>query len=348
MRRWGFTLAVAGVLMLVAGAVLRFVVVPSQEVLPADTDETVTYTGSLTTLDVAALMRGSQDAVVQLPVTVARTLKVLQTSGNKARVSDTAIITSDQGTVPSSLARTEYFYAVDRSTLEAIPNFTDKPVTAAKGLVVSFPVGTEKRSYTGWLAEAGTTGTVKYLGEDQLKGLTVYKFQGVLTHELSTPPSGAPTALPKAQVPALAKALELPVALQQQLGEALAALPDPVPLTYSLTQADGYSVEPDTGVIVNMTRNTRITVGLAGLPVQPIPVLVLGIGYNPSTVTAMADKADNARSDVRLYGTWLPIGLGVLGLVCLGLAAPMLRRRPEGGTGHSAPHTPERHPSPVG
>jgi hypothetical protein len=348
MRRWGFTLAVAGVLLLVAGAVLRFVVVPRAQVLPADTNDSVTYTGNLTTLDVAALMRGSKDAVVQLPVTVARTLKVLQTSGDKARVSDTAIIKSTQGTVPPSLARTQYFYTVDRSTLETVPNFTDKPVTKAKGLVVSFPIGTEKKSYTGWLAEAGTTGTVKYVGEDQLKGLTVYKFEGRLTHELSAPPSGAPAALPKAQVPALAKALELPVAMQQALGQALAALPDPVPLTYTLTEGDSYAVEPDTGVIVDMTKNTRITAGLAGLPVQPIPVLTLGIGYNPATVTEMADKADNARSDVQLYGTWLPIGLGVLGLVCLGLAVPMLRRRPEGGTGHSAPRSPERHPSPVG
>ena len=348
MRRWGITLAVAGVLMLVAGAVLRFYVVPRQEVLPADTNDSVTYTGTLTTLDVAALMRGSQDAVVQLPVTVTRTLKVLQTSGDKARVSDTAIMKSSKGTVPPSLARTQYHYTVDRSTLQTVPNFTDKPTSAAKGLTVGFPIGTEKKSYTGWLAEARTAGTVTYVRESQLKGLTVYQFQGALTHTLPAPPSGAPASLPKAQIPALAKAINLPAAVQQQLAVALGALPDPVPLTYSLSEGDSYSVEPDTGVIVDMTKNTRITVGLAGLPVQPIPVLAVGLKYDPASVTAMADKANNARSDVRLYGTWLPVGLGVLGLVCLGLALPMMRRRPEDGTGHSAPLAPERHPSPVG
>lgn len=349
MRRWGITLAVVGVLMLVAGAVLRFYLVPRQEVLPADTHDSVTYTGNLTTLDVAALMRGGQDAVVQLPVTVDRTLEVLQTSGDKARVSDTAIMKSDRGTVPPSLARTEYFYSIDRKSLEVIPNFTGKPVsTDAKGLVVSFPIGTEKKSYTGWVAEAAASGTVEYVGESQLKGLTVYQFEGTLTKALAAPPSGAPASLPKAQLPALAKAIDLPAAMQQQLARALGSMPDPIPLTYAFTEGDSYSVEPDTGAIVDMTRNIRITAGITGLPLQPIPVLALGLKYDGASITTMADKAKDARSAVQLYGTWLPIGLGVLGLICLGLSVPMLRRRPEGGTGHSTPSAPERHPSPVG
>ncbi|HEX2893356.1 MAG TPA: porin PorA family protein [Marmoricola sp.] len=348
MRKWGITLAVAGVLMLVAGAVLRFVVVPREQVLPADTNDTVTYTGDLTTVDVAAMLGGGQNAVVQLPVTVARTLKVLQTSGDKARVSDTAIMKSDRGTVPPSLARTEYFYAVDRSSLAAIPNFTDQPVTKAKGLVVSFPIGTEKKAYTGWVAELGTTAAVKYTGQDTLKGLTVYTFAGRTTEPMPTPPEGLPTALPKAQLGALAKALQLPAAVQQQLAQALPALPDPVPLTYTFTEGDTYSVEPDTGVIVDMTKNVRIAVGLGDLPLQPIPALVLGLKYNDASVTDMAAKASDARDQVRLYGTWLPAGLGLLGLVCLGAAVALLRRRPEGGTGHTVPGAPERHPSPVG
>lgn len=327
MRRWAIVLAVAGVLMLVAGGVLRFVVVPRGEVLPADTDDTVTYTGSLTTVDVAAVMRSDQNAVLNLPITVKRTLKVLQTSGDKARVSDTATITSSKGTVPPSLARTQYFYAVDRSSLTAIPNFTDKPVTAAKGLVVSFPIGTEKKSYTGWVAEVGATASVKYQRQSELKGLTVYQFEGTFTHEMAAPPEGAPSALPKGQLAALAKALELPAAAQQQIAQALTSLPDPIPLTYGFTEGDTYSVEPDIGVIVDMTRNTRITVALEGLPVPPVPVLIVGIKYVPASVTAMADKAKDARSKAQLYGTWLPVGLGVVGLVCLVLAVPRARRR---------------------
>lgn len=343
MRRWGIALAVVGVLTLVAGAVLRFVVVPRQQVLPADTNETVTYTGSLTTLDVAAVMQGGQ-AVSELPVTVKRTLKVLDTSGDKARVSDTALMTSDEGTVPPSLARTQYIYAVDRSSLAAATSFDGKPVIKAKGLVVSFPIGTEKKSYTGWVPEVGTTGTVKYQGEADLKGLTVYQFAGNTTVDMPAPPEGAPTSLPKAQLAALAKGLQLPAATQQQLAQALPTLPDPVPLTYTFTEGDTYSVEPDTGRIVDMTKNIRIAAELVG---QPVPVLSLGIEYTPASVTAMADRAKDDRSQVQLYGTWLPIGLGVLGLVLLGAAVPMVRRRDEGGAGHT-PHLRQRHHASVG
>lgn len=343
MRRWGIALAVAGVLMLVAGAVLRFVVVPRAQVLPADTNDTATYTGSLTSVDVAAMLGGAQNAVVQLPVTVARTLKVLETSGDKALVSDTAIMKSSKGTVPPSLARTQYFYAVDRSTLAAVPNFTNKPVTKAKGLVVGFPIGTEKKNYTGWVAEVGTTGTVKYVGQDKLKGLDVYKFQGRVTEPMPSPPAGAPTSLPKAQLGALAKALDLPVAMQQQLAQALPSLPDPVALAYSFTEDDSYTVEPDTGVIVDMTRNIQIAVGVSNLPVPPVPLLVVDLGYNPATVSDMATKAGDARDQIQLYGTWLPLALGVLGLACLIAAVPMMRRRDEAATGESASRQSNRH-----
>jgi hypothetical protein len=347
MRRWGIALAVAGVLMLVAGAVLRFVVVPREQVLPADTDETVTYTGDLTTVDVAAMLSGGQNAVVQLPVTVARTLKVLQTSGDTARVSDSAIIKSSQGTVPPSLARTQYFYAVDRTSLAAVPSFPGKTVTKAKGLVVSFPIGTEKKSYTGWVQETGTTGTVKYTGEDKIKGLTVYTFEGSTTQAMPTPPTGAPTSLSKAQLGALAKALQLPASVQQQLAQALPALPDPVPLTYSFTQGDSYAVEPDTGIIVNMTRNTRIAVSLGDLPVPPVPVLSLGIKYDAASVSDMAAKATDSRDQIQLYGTWLPLALGVLGLACLVAAVPIARRRADAEARERRPHRTDHH-LPVG
>lgn len=347
MRRWGIALAMAGVLMLIAGAVLRFVVVPREQVLPADTDETVTYTGDLTTVDVAAMLSGGQNAVVQLPVTVARTVKVLQTSGDTARVSDTAIITSRDGTVPPSLARAQYLYAVDRSSLAAVPSFPGQTVTKAKGLVVSFPIGTKKKSYTGWVPETGTTGTVKYTGVDKVKGLTVYTFAGSTTQPMPTPPTGAPASLPKAQLGALAKALQLPAVVQQQLAQALPTLPDPVPLTYSYTQADSYAVEPDTGVIVDMTRNSRIAVGLGNLPVPPVPMLSLGIKYDAASVSDMATKAKDARNQIQLYGTWLPLGLGVLGLACLAAAVPTMRRRAGADDVGSAPRGTDRH-QPVG
>jgi hypothetical protein len=346
MRRWGFVLAAVSTLMLVAVALLRFAVVPAREKLPADTNQSVTYSGNVTSTDVGALMSGKPNAVVNVPVTVKRTVEVLQTSGDKARLSDTATMTSSTGQVPSSLARTQHFYAVDRKSLAAVANFTDKPVTQARGLVVSFPIGTEKKSYTGWVADVGATGKVTYQGKGTVKGVAVYRFAGTFSQPMPAAPAGAPTSVPKAQLVVLAQKLQLPAAIQQSLAAALPTLPDPVPLTYTFTQADTYAVEPDTGVIVDMTRKIDIT---AGVDQPVVPVLSVALQYTPSSVTSMADKARNDRDAMQLFGTTLPIGLSIAGLVGLALGVAMVAGgagAPRGG--RSATRTEEPNDAPIG
>lgn len=335
MRRRGIVLAAFGVLMLVAGAAMRFVVVPRAQVLPADTDQTVTFTGTIQTLDLAALLRGERTDtnMARMVVTVKRTLHVAQTEGNKARVSDSTTMTSPANpagvTVPSSLARTEYLYTIDRKTLEAIANFTDEPAEHAKGLVVGFPIGTAKRDYTGWIPEVKDTSTVSYWREAAVRGLRTYGFTGRYSKQLEAPPlAGAPSAIPKAQLTTVADAVNLPSAVEAQLAQVLPSLPDPVPLAYTFTLHDQYFVEPTTGIIVDMGRSMSITAGIAGLSAVQLPAVYLNIQYSPQSVADMVDKAKGDRNQVQLYGTWLPLGLGVVGLLGLALSVPMLRRRP--------------------
>ena len=99
MRKWGVVVAVFGVLMLAGAAVLRFVILPGSMQLPADTNEKVVYSGTMTALNAAALQRGdAKNAVIRdLPVMIQRTIKVEQTDGNKALVSDSSVITARQG-----------------------------------------------------------------------------------------------------------------------------------------------------------------------------------------------------------------------------------------------------------
>ena len=327
MRRAGIALAAAGVLMLIAAAVLRFAVTPAAEQLPSDLDETVTYTGTVTTVGLSADTGGV--GVTNVPVTAKRTVKVLQTDGDRARVSDTTTMTSTAGAVPPSLARSEYFYAVDRTSLKASTSFPGRPVTKAKGLVVSFPFGTEKKSYTGWVPTLGTTGTVAYKGEGTIRGVTVYRFAGTIREQLPAPPSGAPASLPKAQLAALATRLQLPTTVQQQLAQALPSMPDPVPLTYTYQQGDTYAVAPDTGRIVDSTRNVRITGGVGDLSV---PVLTVGVKYDAASIKTMADKAADDRSALRLIGVWLPTSLLVGGVVLLALGLGLRRPHQDDAT----------------
>jgi len=154
MRKWGVVVAVFGVLMLAGAAVLRFVILPGSMQLPADTNEKVVYSGTMTALNAAALQRGdAKNAVIRdLPVMIQRTIKVEQTDGNKALVSDSSVITTKQG--GQQVATNQYFYTVDRKTMMAVPNFTSHPAQNAQGLAIGFPIGAKQQPYTGLLAKA--------------------------------------------------------------------------------------------------------------------------------------------------------------------------------------------------
>jgi Porin PorA len=332
MRKWGVAVAVLGVLMLAGAALLRYVVVPGGQELPADTSEKITYVGELTSLNQAALESGdTENATSTVPVRVARHVQVLQAEGDKARVSDAAVVTDTES--GRTLSDTENFYTVDRKTLVSVPNFTDEPAEKAEGLVIGYPIGTEKYNYVGWLQEVRDTGHSLYSGEEEVKGLSVYKFTGTYSAPLpedQLPPGGA-TSVPKADLVGLTTAMGLPADLQKQLKAALPALPDEIPLTYTYGQNDRYLVEPTTGVIVDMTRTTRISTGMVGLGDMQLPVYTLTVRYTPDNVTDMVNKAQDSLDQLRLYGTTIPLVLLVAGIVCLAVALPMMLHRRKGG-----------------
>ena len=328
MRKWGVVVAVFGLLMLVAAAVLSFVVVPNGQQLPADTNEPVQYAGTLTALDPAALLDGEAEAAVvrDVPVTVDRRLEVLDTDEDRARVVDSSVITAaDSG---ETISEREYFYAIDRKSMHAVPNFTDEQVEDAEGLVVGFPIGAEKMNYVGWVQEAEDTAHVMYQGEDELRGLEVYKYGGQFSG-VPTPDQipGAPTSLPKDQLGGLLEAVDAPADLQDQLEAALPLLPDDIPLAYTYTTDDSYTVEPTTGIIVDMTKVSTISVGMAGLPDVTFPIVENTVGYTPANVVNEVARAQDGLDQIRLYGTTIPLILLGLGVVALVASVPMMRHR---------------------
>lgn len=330
MRRWGVAVAILGVLMLAGAAVLRFVIIPGSMQLPANTNETIVYTGKMTALNAAALQHGDMHHAVTrgLPVTIHRTIKVLQTDGNKALVQDSSVITAQQG--GQTVATSKYYYAVDRKTLNAIPNFTSYPVQNAQGMVIGFPMGAKQQPYAGWLVEAQNITSSAYAGKGNVQGVAVYQYKSDATVPVkNAAAAGLPAAMPKALLPVLAQASGLSPALQQQLGQRLPALPANVPLTYSFLNLGNYWVEPVTGVMVNMNRATTTSFSVPGLPAVKIPVSALEITYTPQNVTDMVNKANDGLSKVSLYGTTIPLVLLILGLIAIGASVPMIRHREE-------------------
>jgi len=347
MRKWGVFVAVLGVLMLAGAAVLRYVVVPGGQMLPADTNEKIAYVGTQKTMNQEALRTGdTADAFTRSPVKVDRQVRVLQTEGDKARVSDAAVVT-ESGT-GKTVSDTEYFYTIDRKTLMAVPNFTDKPAENAEGLVIGYPIGTEKVNYVGWLQEVQDTGHSLYRGETEVKGLPVYRFTGNYSEALPADqvPTGGMTSIPRADLVNMVKALGLPADLQKQLRSALPVLPDKIPLTYTYGQSDKYLVEPTTGVIADMTRRTTISVSMAGFESMQFPVYELTVTYTPKNVTDMVAEAPDGIDQLQLYGTTIPLVLAAVGAVFLVVSIPMMARRRKDKEG--LPPTPPRKSELVG
>jgi hypothetical protein len=344
MRKWGVVVAAVGLLMLVGAAGLRFVVVPGQQVLPADTAEQIVYAGTLTAIDPSAIEAGDLEGatVRDVPVTVERQFEVVEAEGDQARVSDAATVTvRESGEVVSE---TEHFYAVDRRTMHAVPGFSDEPVEDAEGLVVGFPIGAEKVNYVGWVQEVEETAHVVFEGETTVEGLTAYEYAGEHSAEVGGGElvEGAPDSLPKEQLAALVEAAGVPVALQEQLSAALPMLPDRVPLSYVYTTEDRYTVEPTTGIIVDMTKTTRTSVGMAGFEDVRLPVVEMTVEYTPANVADQVQRAQDSLDQIRLFGTTIPLVLAGLGVVALVASVPMLRRRrtPDEALPQDDPRTP--------
>jgi len=238
------------------------------------------------------------------------------------------VITAQQG--GQTVTTSKYFYAVDRKTMEAVPNFTRYPAQNAQGLVIGFPIGAKAQTYTGWLVEAQNTAPTTYQGKGNVQGVAVYQYKSDATVPVNNPAAtGLPVAMPKALLPVLAKASGLSPALQQQLAQKLPALPANVPLAYTFTNLGNYSVEPTTGVVVNMNRATTTSFSIAGLPALKIPLSVLAITYTPQNRADMVNKANDGLSKLSLYGTAIPLALLVLGLIAIGASVPMIRHRKE-------------------
>ena len=331
MRKLGVFVAVLGVLLLAAAAVLRFAVVPAQAQLPDDESTTRTYSGTAATaLNATALAGGDlANAVLRnLPIDVQREVKVLDTDGRRAIVSDVRTVTTETG---DAIARTEDRYAVDRKDLGEAAPFGDQEVADHHGLTISFPIGTDQRNYRGWQSDTQQTVVLTYTGEEKRDGLTLYTF----TSEMPLTPitneqvlAGLPAGLPKVMLPALAAQFGLPAPAVAQIEKALPTLPALLPITYSFEGQSSYWVEPTTGVVVDVDKSETRSAGIPalGTAFANLPILSMTTAQTDESVSEAMDDARSAKDDLALFGTTLPLMLAVVGLLLL-VVTPFLYRK---------------------
>ncbi|MGZ5384471.1 MAG: porin PorA family protein [Acidimicrobiia bacterium] len=341
---FGSTALTLGILLLAAGLVMLFLVIPGMAQFPDDVDSTRTYEGELSlmlnaealaTLDLANLF------IRDVPVTIDRHVQTLQVDGEKALVLDEAVMSGPVG----PLQQAEDVYAIDRKTMESIPNFTDDArASDRKGLVVGFPIGTKPTSYLGWNGDTLETNTLSFLQEEEHEGLTTYVFTASSGPDLIKDPvllSSFPAGLPKAAIEGLLPTLGLPAEAVAQFGQVLPLLPDPIPLAYTYTYETKYWVEPDTGVLIDYNKMESRSVGLNfGDQTVPIAeVMHLEYAQTPQSVADAVADAEDAQGQLLWLGKVLPYGLIAFGaiLALLGIVAFVRKPKEEAGSSGQLP-----------
>jgi hypothetical protein len=272
-----------------------------------------------------------------VPITLSRHVTTEDTDGNKAIVREVAAMMGPGG---QAMQSTDTWYAIDRKSMNAISRAdaagmanADKITEDRQGLVIGFPIGTEAKDYDGWSSDYQTTVKTTYVRKEERGGLDTYVFQSSSTPKETLDPEMLaifPPALGKAVLAGLAQTLDLPAAMKEQFAAVLPNLPDMVPLKYTYEYETNYWVEPQTGVLVDYDKHEayKVALQLPGLP-APVPVTsVFEQTYHSAaaSVEDAAQDAKDAKGQLNLFGTTVPLALGAAGIV-LFLVGLLLARR---------------------
>lgn len=322
--------AVAGVLSLVAAALMAWWITPSYVARVPDGEKfTRNYQGTFKSLlDPTALASGNLIGAVKqnVPMTVAQVVKAEKTDGDKALISDSRTTQAAGSTVE----QTQWQYSVDRKSLEATGSSHPSSwsnVIPAKGLTVSWPVGVKKQNYTGWVPETQTTATLTYLRTEEKQGIDAYVYEARVKPTKIVDPqilAPLPKQLPTSLLQLLGTAGALPAAQAAQLAQVLPQLPAQVTMAYLFQDDSTFWVDPYTGLVLDVHRDQQRIAALAlpnGTTVPLIPAVAATYQTTADSVQQAADDANNGRTVIRWLGVWVPIILLVLGVLLLALVA---------------------------
>ncbi|WP_158548754.1 porin PorA family protein [Blastococcus sp. TF02A-26] len=342
LTRSSLVLAVVGVLLIVAAAVVRFVVVPTVTKLPEDLDVTLRFEGTYNGINPAALSGGDVALLAQdVPIEATRRVQAESSDGDTEIVSRTDTRTVGDG----EASVTEVRFNVDRETAEAQPAPDGaEDVTSAEGLVFTLPVdpSTEEGTYEYWDQYTLQSAPVTFEGEETFGGRDVYRYESVADGELADPAAlGLPAALPKALAglaPGLAESVD--PELTANLDAVLATLPDEVPIDWTSRTTTYVDADRELGATIagGSTQVITGTLDFGGYPVV-VEFATIDIYSTDDSIDERGSEVGDQSGLLNLVGTVLPIVALVLGLLLLALAAVLAvraARRTGGRPAHQA------------
>ena len=333
----GGLIAIIGAILIVAGLALMLVVVPGMKQFPEDVDTTRSYSGTMPVL----LNAETFEFMTDLDVELSRHFRTEEVDGDVALVfEEQFLLTGGQ-----PLQQLVKHYAIDRKTMEFADTYPEEWASREgfwprEGLVLGWPIDTEKKDYVGWSDDFRDTVTLGFAGEVQhdRAGITTYYFAASAPPKLIHPDAvtamGLPNELPKEQFAALIQGAAVSDALKNILPVLLDQWEEEtIPLQYYYEYEAEYWIEPETGVLIDTRKHELRKVGLGEEFLQISPLLanmseeqragsrvtVFDLTYQATdeSVRDAKQDADDAASQIELFGTTIPIAAIILGALLI-------------------------------
>jgi Porin PorA len=294
-RRLGFVLVFVGLFLLFFALFERFYAYPRLQKAPLDQYSKPVATGTGTYFN-----RGTLKTVPNAQLRNIRVVRGDVKAGSSATaVWDTfssTVDTADNGVITASQER----IALDRVSAESVHCCGENP--RHDGLTLKFPFHTAKRTYTFWDPTAKRSFPAEYVLTERVEGLSVYRFEqrfdGIKLEQVT-------------------------------IGGAMAGDPSKasVPANVVYGNVKTLWVEPRTGIIVKADQDVnQVLQTEAGRTV--LTVVDAKLTYDDATVKANADDAKQARSQLAMLSTILPVGGLLLGVLAVVTGLVLVGRRP--------------------
>ena len=334
MRKLGIAALFLGAFLLALAALSKFYMYDRLAVVPYNTETTNTSAtapgNDAEYLDVAAGLKISEGPLKNTKVltgNVAESKKASDALDRDVAVWDyfncTAPADFNCGSGETPLSLNIDRVAFDRHTGETVAwegsyNETGGEKTqpaSFEGLYFKFPFDTQKETYPFWDGTLKKTVDAKYVGEGEVKGLKVYKFEQV------TPPTANGT-------------IDVP-------GDLVGSDETTVTADRIYSSTSYYSVEPVTGVIVvgRTVQDSYLEVD----GVRKVTTTQADLQYSDATITDTVDEYKSTSALLGAVQSTIPLVGLILGLLLLLFGAVGLRRGRQ-KAGRHTPSDPDREP----
>lgn len=296
-----------GIMLVIAGLVMMFVVVPNMKVYPEDLDSSRRFDLRFLTLldaDTMTFYRSSADENPDLYIM--RRVRAEKIDGKKMLLREDQILYNGDEVI---VAQVKY-HPLDRVTLATLKDFPSawknhEGYWEREGLVIGWGLDTEKRDYDGWNDDTRLVVNLAFAKEEEHAGVTTYHFTSEDAPTLIDPAHvaelGLPTSLTIESLGELAKGLDiedpdlktqvetlLPLLVRRAVqatqpapaeGEALA-----VPLVYYYDYTADYWVDPTTGVLIDTRKYEHRAVTFPPEVIDNLKTQLESLGRDPDAL----------------------------------------------------------------